>query len=328
MDSAGRGDWRRLSGSREGRRRRAGEDEVRLVHGVGARVRRVHVRGMGVCVRVRLRVRQGKRGLADAAPSGRVCGLCVKQRKLWMRGEWGVRRKGGREAGAHVGHAPVATLQSMLGDRLVWAVRGGVGVRPSRQGDPLKSMETLLPRRGYGLRMEAMMVVVRGRRLPTDTVAGSVAVLGVQGLDLGRPPALCRAQRRRGQRWWPSCSRWGHRGGVGWPRGDNRTRCFGSLAPKQGAQEGSSVVAVAPGPHSSRSSLGAAGDWPSASHYRCVLLPRPTPHPHSGAQDGALRPEVFCSIASREHSGYWVTLVRPRTANDGTLIQTGPSVKS
>lgn len=201
VDSAGRGDWRRLSGSREGRRRRAGEDEVRLVHGVGARVRRVHVGGMGVCVRVRLRVRQRERWLADGAPSGRVCGLRVKERKLRMRGEWGVRRKGGREAGAHdahVAHAPVATLQSMLGDRLVRGVRGGVGVWPSRQGDPLKSMEALLPRRGYGLCMEAMVVVVRGRRLPTDTVAGSVAVLGVQGLDLGRSPSLSRAQRGRG----------------------------------------------------------------------------------------------------------------------------------
>lgn len=134
VDSAGCGDWRRLSGSREGRRRGAGEHEVRLVHGVGARVRRVHVHGMGVgvCVRVRLRVRQCERGLADAAPSGRVCGLSVEQRKLRMRGEWGVRRKGGRVAGAHVAHAPVATLQSMLGDRLVRGVRGGVGEWPSR----------------------------------------------------------------------------------------------------------------------------------------------------------------------------------------------------
>ncbi len=272
---------------------------------------------------VRLRVRQRERRLADGTPSGRVCGLRVEERKLRMRGEWGVRRKGGREAGAHIAHAPVATLQSMLGDRLVRGVHGGVGVRPSRQGDSLKSMEALLllPRRRYGLCMEAMVVVVRGRRLPTDTVAGSMAVLGVQGLDLGRPPSLSRAQRGRGQRWWPSCSRWGHRGGVGWPRGDNRTRRFGSFAPKQGAQEGSGVVAVAPSPHSSRSSLCAAGGWPSASHRRCVLLPRPTPHPHSGAQDGAVRPEVFCSIASREHSGYWVMLVRPRTANDGTLRQ-------
>lgn len=182
-------------------------------------------------------------------------------------------------------------------------------------------MEALLSRRGYGLCMEAMVVVVRGRRLSTDTVAGSVAVLGVQGLDLGRSPALRRAQRGRGQRWRPSCSRRGHRGGVRWPRGDNRARRFGSLAPKQGTQERTGVVAVAPSPHSTRSSLGAAGDWPSASHCRCVLLPRPTPHPHSGAQDGAVRPVIFCSIASREHSGYWVTLVRPRTANDGTLRQ-------
>lgn len=128
VDSAGRGDWRRLSWSREGRGRRAGEYEVRLVPGVGSWVRRVHMHGVGVgvCVRVRLRVRQGERGLADAA-SGRVCGLRVEQGKLRMRGEWGVRRKGGRVAGAHVAHAPVATLQSMLGDRLVRGVRGGVG---------------------------------------------------------------------------------------------------------------------------------------------------------------------------------------------------------
>lgn len=51
------------------------------------------------------------------------------------------------------------------------------------------------------------------------------------------------------------------------------------------------------------------------------MLPRPTPHPHSGAQDGAVRPVVFCPIASWENSGYWVTLVRPWTANDGTLRQ-------
>lgn len=175
--------------------------------------------------------------------------------------------------------------------------------------------------------MEAVVVVVRGRRLSTDTVAGSVAVLGVQGLDLGRS-TVRRAQRGRGQRRWASGSRRGHRGGVRWPRRDNRTRGFGSLAPKQGAQERTGVVAVVPSPHSSRSSLCAVGDWPSASHCRCVLLPRPTPHPHSGAQDGAVRPVVFCPIASWENSGYWVTLVRPWTANDGTLIQTGPSVRS
>lgn len=72
----------------------------------------------------------------------------MEQSKLRVRGEWGVRRKGGREAGAHVAHvahAPVATLQSMLGDRLVWGVHGGVGERPTRQGDPLKSMKALLP---------------------------------------------------------------------------------------------------------------------------------------------------------------------------------------
>lgn len=234
-----------------------------------------------------------------------------------------MRRKGGREACAHVAHAPVATLQSMLGDRLVLGGRGGVGERSTWQGNTLKRMVHLTGCR-HGLRVVAMVVVVRGWRLPNDTVAGSVAVLGVQGLDLGRSPSLSRAQGGRGKRRRSSCSRRGHRGGVRWPRGDDRARGFGSFAPKQGTQEGTCVavaVAAAPSARSSRSSLAAAGDWPSASRRRCVLLPRPTPHPHSGAQDGAVRPVVFCSITSREHSGYWVTLVRPRTANDGTLRQ-------
>lgn len=88
VDSGGHGDWRRLSGSRERRRRRAGKDEVRLVRGVGGRVGREHMHrvGVAVCVWVWVRVRQCEGGLGDGAPSGRGCGLRVEQCKLWVRG--------------------------------------------------------------------------------------------------------------------------------------------------------------------------------------------------------------------------------------------------
>lgn len=104
-----------------------------------------------------------------------------------------------------------------------------------------------------------------------------------------------------------------------WPGGNKGSRGFGAFAPKQGAQEGTGIAPsrTAPWPPTS---IVDARDPPYIA-YGIVKLPRPTPHPYSGAQDGAVRPVIFCSIASREHSGYWITLVRPWTANDGTLRQ-------
>lgn len=80
-------------------------------------MRRVHVSwvGVGVCVGVRVGVGQGQRGLGasgDGPRPDRVCGLCVVEGELRIRGVWGVRRKGGREAHHHVG---VASLYAMLG---------------------------------------------------------------------------------------------------------------------------------------------------------------------------------------------------------------------
>lgn len=82
------------------------EDEVCLVDGVAGRVRGVCVAGVGVgvCVGVRVGMRQCERGLGarTAGCSDRVYGLRVVQGKLWARGLLGVRRKGGRTAHHHV----------------------------------------------------------------------------------------------------------------------------------------------------------------------------------------------------------------------------------
>lgn len=97
--------------------RQRAEDEVRLLVGVAGRVRRVHVAevGLGVCVWVRVRVRQGQRqlGARDVAPSDRVCGLHVVEGELGVRRMLGERRKGRRAAHHHIG---VASLQPMLGE--------------------------------------------------------------------------------------------------------------------------------------------------------------------------------------------------------------------
>jgi len=50
-----------------------------------------------------------------------------------------------------------------------------------------------------------------------------------------------------------------------------------------------------------------------------MLLPRPTPHPCPGAQDGAVRPEVFCSITARKYTWHRIALMRLWAANDGAL---------
>ena len=82
------------------------EDKVCLVDGVGDGVRGLRVTGVGVgvCVGVRLGMRQCERrlGARDAGPSDRVYGLRVVQAELRARGWLGVRRKGGRTAHHHV----------------------------------------------------------------------------------------------------------------------------------------------------------------------------------------------------------------------------------
>lgn len=77
------------------------EDEVCLVDGVGGRVGRVHVSGvgLGVCVGVGVGVRQGEGefGTRQAPPSDGVV-----QSKLRVRGVLGERRKGGGTPHYHV----------------------------------------------------------------------------------------------------------------------------------------------------------------------------------------------------------------------------------
>lgn len=147
-----------------------------------------------------------------------------------------------------------------------------------------------------------------------------MTVLCVQCLDLGRSPLHLLAQRRRGVRRGPSRSRWGDRRGVRWPRWYKGTWWFGALGAKQGAQEGAAVVVAAHPRAAPRScSLYTAGDSPNSCPSSGVLLPRPTPHPRSGAQDGAMRPEVFCSIAARDYTWYLIALMRLWAANDGAL---------
>lgn len=121
---------------RKGRQQgRHTEDEVRLVDGVRAGVRRVHV-CVGMCVRVWVRVRKRQREFArdrrrpspaDEPPSGcRESGrrLRVEEGKLGKVREWGVRRKWGRGAARRHIRRHVATLQhqSMLGQRRIRAV--------------------------------------------------------------------------------------------------------------------------------------------------------------------------------------------------------------
>lgn len=120
----------------------------------------------------------------------------------------------------------------------------------------------------------------------------------------------------------PSRSRWGDRRGEGWPRWNKGPRWFGAFAAEEGTQEGAAGVGVGAAPPRAvpRSwSLDTAGDSPNCGPSSGVLLPRPTPHPRSGAQDGAVRPEVFCSVAAGHHAGHCVALVRLWAANDGSL---------
>ena len=162
--------------------------------------------------------------------------------------------------------------------------------------------------------------------------ATQVTVLSVQRLDLGRAPPVHLAQRGRGVRRGPSRSRRGDRSGVGWPRWNEGPRWFGTFAAEERSQEGAAVVVAAAADDSPprtappRScSLYTAGDSPPNSCPSSgVLLPRPTPHPRSGAQDRAVRPEVFCGVAA----GQLVALVRHRAANDGTLEGGKPSYVS
>lgn len=169
----------------------------------------------------------------------------------------------------------------------------------------------------------AMVMVVRRRRLH----AAGVTVLCVQRLDLGRPP-LHLAQRCRGVRRGPSRSQWGHRCGVGWPRWNKGPWRFDAFAAKQGTQEGAAAAAVVAAADPPRSapcscSLDTAGDSPNSCPSSGMLLPRPTPHPHSGAQDGAVRPEVFCYVAAGDDARHRVPLVRLRAVNDGALEEGG-----
>lgn len=191
---------------------RGGKDEVSLVlrvlggmgavgqAGMGAVVVGMSgkMRDVGVGVRVGLRARESKRELGASA-STTVSGVCVVEGE--GRGHRGVRgmwRKGRRgTAYPHVGIAPPLTLYTML---LQLRVGGnGTGARPlgdPNHGAPVDGMRPRGPLGGGGglagsgpcLGVVAVVVVVmvvrRRRLLPCGTV---VAVLGVQGLDLGRP---------------------------------------------------------------------------------------------------------------------------------------------
>lgn len=102
-----------------------------------------------------------------------------------------------------------------------------------------------------------------------------------------------------------------------WPGGSKGSRGFGALAPKQGAQEGTGIAPSRTAPRPPTSIVDAR-DPPSIA-YGVVKLPRPTPHPYSGAQDGAVRPVVFQPVAAGNSAPHGHTLMRLRTVNDGSL---------
>ena len=116
-----------------------------------------------------------------------MCGRAVVESVLGGRRVGGERRKRGRWGAAH-GHVAVPTLQqSMLGVGQL-----GVAVcvwRPPGQGATVCDVVVVGVAgcgRGDGLHVVAVVMVVWGRGLTT----AHVAVLGVQGLDLGMPPSL------------------------------------------------------------------------------------------------------------------------------------------
>ena len=112
----------------------------------------------------------------------------------------------------------------------------------------------------------------------------------------------------------------GHGGRVGGPGGvEGPGGAFGSTIAKQAPQEGTATPSAAP---TRAPAAATAGEGAPVGHRPpcgVVKLPRPTPHPRSGAQDGAVRPVIFCSVAARDHSWHRVALVRPRAANYGAL---------
>lgn len=162
---------------------------------------------------------------ARPSPLGGVWRLGVVEGELGARREWGERRKGGRRAAR--AHVAVPTLQSMLGMLGQLGV-AGCGWTPGQGATVHNVVGVARGGRRNGLHVVAVVMVVRGRGLPTTRVA----VLSMQGLDLGVPPSL-------GGGVWGRAPRSGgrHGGGVEWSRGDNGAGGFGALAPKQGAQE-------------------------------------------------------------------------------------------
>ena len=324
-----------------GLRRGRGEDEVRLVgrvgHLVGA-VSEAHVvvrvaeRSVGVCVRVGLRVGEGQREFDQPSPTPSPSyRVCVIEGQRGDGGVRGVRREGGRGAGvASLSPAMAAVPVLLLLAQL--AVRGN-GPLPrafARRGHPVKGVvATVLGGGGHGghgqgrgLVVVAMVMVVGRRRRLRDSAASAAAVamaiLGVQSLDLGGSARVGLAEGGWGGWGRPPCGRRGHRCRVVGSGGDERPGgAFGSTIAKQAPQEGTATPSAAP---TRAPAAATAGEGAPVGHRPpcgVVKLPRPTPHPRSGAQDGAMRPVVFKAIGDPSH--HEGALLGSRAANDGAL---------
>ena len=323
-----------------GLRRGRGEDEVRLVGRVGRRVGAVSVadvvvrvaeRSVGVCVRVGLRVGQGQGEFDHPTPSPSYR-VCVIERQRGDGGVRGVRREGRRGAGvASLSHAVAAVAVLLLAQL---AVRGsGRGPLPrafARRGHPVKGVvATVLGGGGHGghgqgrgLVVVAVMMVVGRRRLLRDSGASAAAVamaiLGVQSLDLGGSARVGLAEGGWGGWGWPPCGWRGHRCRVVGSGGDERAGgAFGSTIAKQAPQEGTATPCAAPTRAPAAATAGEGAPMGHRPPCGVVKLPRPTPHPRSGAQDGAVRPVVFKAVGDAPH--HEGALLGSRAANDGPL---------
>lgn len=213
-DEAGRGRLRRGGGEGEvggGVGGRRGAEGGVYVHGV--------VVGVRVRVGVGLGVRDGQRQLGAARRPARVV-----QSVRGSGGDGGVRgqRRGRAEAGHHV------VARVLGGARRQPLQRLGVGgdaALPLGCGEAVRQGVVLR----HALHMITVMVVVgRGRgllgRVSTDSASSTVdvAVLGVQSLELGRPPSHTSAPANSARVGRTEVGRRGGAWGRGGGEGDGR----------------------------------------------------------------------------------------------------------
>lgn len=188
------------------------------MHGVVVRV--------CVSVGVGLRVRDGQRELAA---STRPCRRRVRVvESVWgSGGDGGVR---GQRRGRDEAHVVARVLGgALLHPLMLLGMRGSAAGRalPPRRREPVREGVVLRD----ALHVVAVVVVVgRGRRLlllvPSDTGSSSstvaVAVLGVQSLQLGRPPSRTSYPSNPSRVRLAEVGRWGGAWGRGGWVGDGR----------------------------------------------------------------------------------------------------------